>query len=42
MGREDGPSDEHPTHTVYVDAFYMDVYEVTNAEYKAFIDANPQ
>ena len=41
MGR-DGPSDEHPTHTVYVDAFYMDVYEVTNAEYKVFIDANPQ
>ena len=25
-----------------VDAFYMDVYEVTNAQYKAFIDENPQ
>ena len=29
-------------HTVYVDAFYMDVYEVTNAQYKAFVDANPE
>ena len=25
-----------------IDAFYMDVYEVTNLEYKKFIDANPQ
>ncbi|MDD9975604.1 MAG: formylglycine-generating enzyme family protein, partial [Candidatus Poribacteria bacterium] len=25
-----------------MDAFYMDVYEVTNADYKKFIDANPQ
>ncbi|MFC1717272.1 formylglycine-generating enzyme family protein [Candidatus Poribacteria bacterium] len=30
---------ETPRHTVYVDAFYMDVYEVTNAQYEAFIDA---
>ena len=42
MGCEDGASDERPIHTVYVDAFYMDVHEVTNTEYKAFIDANPQ
>lgn len=34
--------DEQPVHTVYVDAFYMDIYEVTNARYKKFIDANPQ
>ena len=27
---------------LYVDAFYMDKYEVTNAQYKKFIDANPQ
>ena len=26
---------------VYVDAFYMDKHEVTNAQYKRFIDANP-
>ena len=35
-------SDEQPVHTVYLNAFYMDRYEVTNAEYKKFIDANPE
>ena len=34
--------DENWIHTVYVDAFYIDIYEVTNAEYKMFVDANPQ
>ena len=38
---EDAEADEQPVHTVYVDAFYMDIYEVTNAQYKAFVDANP-
>ncbi len=33
---------EKPVHTVHVDAFYMDKYEVTNVQYKAFVDANPQ
>lgn len=27
---------------LYVDTFYMDKYEVTNAQYKKFIDNNPQ
>jgi formylglycine-generating enzyme required for sulfatase activity len=31
-----------PRHTVYLDAFYIDPYEVTNAQFKAFIDANPE
>ena len=31
--------DETPRHTVYLDAFYMDKYEVTNALYKKFMDA---
>ena len=31
-----------PVHTVHLDAFYMDVYEVTNAQFKAFVDANPE
>ena len=43
MGSNDGEADddEGPVHTVHLDAFYMDVYEVTNAEFKAFLDANP-
>ena len=44
MGSHDilASSDEKPVHTVYVDAFYIDKYEVTNAQFKAFVDANPQ
>ena len=42
MGSNDGASDEQPVHTVYVDAFYMDKYAVTNAQYKKFIDAKPE
>ena len=34
-----GNDDEQPQHKVYVDAFYMDRCEVTNAQYKAFLDA---
>ena len=39
MGSNNGDGDERPVHTVYVDAFYMDKYEVTNAEYAAFLNA---
>ena len=42
MGSHTGKNSERPVHTVYLDAFYMDIYEVTNAQYKAFVDANPQ
>jgi formylglycine-generating enzyme required for sulfatase activity len=31
--------DDQPAHKVYVDAFYMDKYEVTQAEYSRFIEA---
>ena len=39
MGSNDGSSNEKPVHTVYLDAFYIDKYEVTNAQYKKFMDA---
>ena len=42
MGSPDAFGDEQPVHTVHLDAFYVDVYEVTNAQFKAFVDANPQ
>ena len=38
MGSNDN-DDEKPSHTVYLDAFYIDRYPVTNAEYKKFVDA---
>ncbi len=34
-----GAYDEYPQHRVYVDAFYMDEYEVTMSQYMAFIRA---
>ncbi len=30
--------DEHPEHTVTIDDFYIDIYEVTNAQYKLFLE----
>ena len=39
MGSDRGAAYEKPVHTVYVDAFYMDVYEVTMGQYKAFVQA---
>ena len=41
MGSNNMPS-EQPVHTVHLDAFYIDRHEVTNAEYKAFVLANPE
>ena len=38
----DAEDDEKSIHTVYLDAFYIDKYEVTNAQYKKFVDANPE
>ncbi len=35
----DAAAAQQPVHTVYVDAFYMDKYEVTNAQYVAFLNA---
>jgi len=38
MGSNDGKDDEKPVHEVYVDAFYIDKYEVTVAQFKQFVD----
>ena len=39
MGSNGGEDNEKPVHSVYIDAFYMDKYEVTNAEYAEFLNA---
>jgi TonB family protein len=39
MGSEDGHIAEKPVHKVYLDAYYIGKYEVTNAQYKEFCDA---
>ncbi len=33
----DGGMDERPNHDVFVDSFYMDIYEVTNGRYLQFV-----
>ena len=39
MGTEKGLPDEQPVHTVELDGFWMDETEVTNSEFKRFVDA---
>ena len=38
-GDRDGGRDEYPRHTVFVDTFFIDKYEVTNAYYLEFVKA---
>lgn len=38
----DSEMDERPVHKVFVDDFYIDKYEVTNGEFKKFVDAHPE
>jgi formylglycine-generating enzyme required for sulfatase activity len=39
MGSESGRDDEKPAHRVWVDAFELAMYQVTNAEYGCFLAA---
>ena len=39
---ENSGSDEDLLHAVHVDSFFMDRYPVTNAQFKMFVDSNPQ
>lgn len=40
MGSANNASNEAPIHTVYLESYYMDKYEVTNVLYKACVDAS--
>jgi formylglycine-generating enzyme required for sulfatase activity len=39
MGSNSGEDDEKPVHKVHVDGFYVDKYEVTNAQFCEFLNA---
>ena len=39
MGSDRGEADEGPEHVVHLNAFYCDKYEVTNAQFLAFLNA---
>lgn len=38
MGSTWGAKDEKPAHKIYLDAFYIDKYEVTNKQYRQFVN----
>lgn len=42
MGSDKGRPNETPVHQVSLEAFYIDKYETTNAEYREFVLANPR
>jgi len=40
LGSDTGSEDETPQQEIYINAFNIDIYPVTNAEYKEFVDAS--
>lgn len=40
MGTDDGPEDTRPAHAVEIDAYYIDVTEVTLGQYERFLSEN--
>jgi formylglycine-generating enzyme required for sulfatase activity len=40
MGNTEGDANEAPEHPVLFDGYYIDLYEVTNAEYRECVEAN--
>ena len=40
MGSDTGESDEKPAHTVYMDAYYIDKFEVSNEQYELCVQLN--
>jgi formylglycine-generating enzyme len=38
MGTADGPDDERPQREVYLDAYWVDRYEITNLQYAAYLE----
>ena len=39
MGDDEGDADEKPERKVFLDAFCIDKYEVTNSQYRECVDA---
>src|SRR5213593_2686287 len=39
ISNRDGGRDEYPERRIYLDAFYLDVYEITNGRYLEFVKA---
>ena len=39
MGNDEGATAEGPEHTIYLDSYYIDKYEITNIQYRSCVDS---